>query len=117
MTFIFYLYIGLLYLNLCPTQNVEGAIYKFLGILSKNREEWGVSDLACMRTTITIAPFYESLGADAIAFILNQTELSTLCCEAKNLDMITGLKKAAKIEHLRNIISFDEIPEEKAKQA
>ena len=31
--------------------------------------------------------------------------------------MITTLKKEGKIEHLRNIICFDEVPEEKAKLA
>lgn len=58
--------IGLHHLNMVPIQQVEGEAYKFLGILSKNREEWAISDLACLRSATTIVPFYESLGADAI---------------------------------------------------
>ena len=53
-------------MNMVPIQQVEEEAYKFLGILSKNREEWAISDLACLRSATTIVPFYESLGADAI---------------------------------------------------
>lgn len=101
------------HLALCPRQDVEGVRYKFLGILSKNREEWAISDIACLRSSVTIVPFYDSLGADAIAFIMNQTELEALCCEGKYIDLILGLKKSGKITHLKAVISFDEVTEEK----
>lgn len=35
---------------------------KFVGVYSKNREEWAVTDLALMRSDITIIPFFDSLG-------------------------------------------------------
>lgn len=79
-------------MGLVPEQEVDGEKFKFLGILSKNREEWAITDLACLRSATTIVPFYESLGADATAFILNQTELSTICLETKFFDMIVKLK-------------------------
>jgi long-subunit acyl-CoA synthetase (AMP-forming) len=66
-----HLLIGLKHLGLCEPQEVDATLFKFLGILSKNREEWAMADLACLRSAITIVPFYESLGADAIAFIMN----------------------------------------------
>jgi long-subunit acyl-CoA synthetase (AMP-forming) len=69
--FVILMNLGLYYLGLCPEQKVEEVNYRFLGIISKNREEWAVADLACMRSSITIVPFYESLGADVIAFVLN----------------------------------------------
>jgi long-subunit acyl-CoA synthetase (AMP-forming) len=80
-----------------------------LGIIAKNREEWAIADLACLRSSITIVPFYESLGADVIAFVLNQTELKAICCETKAIDTITKLKKDGKIDHLKTLISFDEV--------
>ena len=92
--------------------------YRFLGIISKNRVEWGLSALACMRSSISIVPFYESLGAEVIAYILNQTELKTIACENfKYLDTICGLKKSGKIPKLVNIITFDQVPEEKILEA
>jgi long-chain acyl-CoA synthetase len=65
------IFIGLEHLGLVKPQVVDGERYKFLGIFSKNREEWAISDIACMRSAVTIVPFYESLGADAISFIMN----------------------------------------------
>jgi long-chain acyl-CoA synthetase len=62
-----------------------------LGIIAKNREEWGISDLACMGDTITIVPCFESLGPDAIAYVLNQTEVSTVFVEKKSLETLTRL--------------------------
>lgn len=44
-----------------------------MGIFAKNKEEWAVIDLACMRNAVTIVPFFDSLGADALAFVINQT--------------------------------------------
>ena len=81
--------LGFEHLKLCPEQDSDNKKFKFLGILSKNREEWAVADLACMSSSVTIVPFYDSLGAEAIAFILNQTELSTICVEQKYISMIT----------------------------
>lgn len=103
--------------DLVPLQEVEGVKYRFLGILSKNREEWGISDLACMRHSITIVPFYESLGADAISFILNQTELKTICLEEKFVSLIIKLKSEGRIPHVKTIISYDAISEEKSRLA
>ena len=104
-------------LDLCPDQNVDGVNYKFLGIISKNRVEWGISALACMSSSVSIVPFYESLGADVIAFVLNQTELTTICCEVKAIDTITKLKKEGKVEHLKALVAFETVTEEKAQAA
>ena len=52
-----------------------------------------------------------------IAFVLNQTELSTLCLEVKSFDTIVKLKREGKIPHLKNLVSYDDIKEEKIKEA
>ena len=71
-----------------------------------------------MSSSVSIVPFYESLGADVIAFVLNQTELTTICCEnAKYLDTIMGLKRAGKIPKLLNVITFDQVGEDKKEEA
>lgn len=78
-------------MNLNPIIPAEGIDYKFMGIFGKNREEWVVIDLACMRNSVTIVPFFDSLGADALAFVINQTELTTMCIENANLDLLIKL--------------------------
>jgi len=104
-------------LGLCPEHTVDGKNFRFLGIISKNREEWAVSALASLRSSVTIVPFYDSLGADVIAFVLNQTELSTFCLETKSYDTIVKLKRDGKIPHLKNLLSYDAVPEDKEKEA
>lgn len=58
-------------MNLSPLIHSEGKDWHFMGIFAKNREEWAVADLACMRSAITIVPFFDSLGPSALEFILN----------------------------------------------
>ena len=99
-------------MKLCPDQEYQGQTLRFLGILSKNREEWNMSDIACLRSSTTIVPFFESLGSDAIAFIINQTELTTMCLEGKQLDNIVKIKKT-QTPTLKTLICFDKVPEEK----
>lgn len=65
--------LGLESYGLVPVQEADGHTYKFLGVISKNRVEWGITDLACLSSSVTIVPFFDSLGPDALAFILNQT--------------------------------------------
>ena len=58
--------IGLQVLELTPDIEADGKDFKFLGIFAKNREEWAVADIACIRNSITIVPFFDSLGAAAL---------------------------------------------------
>ena len=92
---------------MCPLHDVEGKDFAILGIYAKNREEWGITDLACMRSDVTIVPVYESLGADALGFIIRQTELTTMCIEKKSIDLMIKLKTSGKIPGLMNLICFD----------
>ena len=62
---------GIAQLKLCPNINHDGVDWKFLGIHSRNREEWAVMDLACLRSAITIVPFFDSLGKEALSFVIN----------------------------------------------
>lgn len=64
-------HIGIAYYKLSNIQHVEGKQWRFMGVYSKNREEWAVVDLACLRSDITIVPFFESLGPEALKFVLN----------------------------------------------
>ena len=70
-----------------------------------------------MRSNVTIVPFFESLGAEAIAFVLNQTELSTICCEKKSFATLLKLKKDGKIAGVKNLVCFDPVDETMGKSA
>ena len=66
-----------------------------MGIYAKNREEWAVIDLACIKDSITIVPFFDSLGPEALAFVVNQTEVTSMVVEANNFDALVKLKETS----------------------
>lgn len=61
---------------------------KMVGIFSKNREEWIQLDIANILYGYTMIPFYDTLGADSIPFILEQTKLETMFLSADALKTI-----------------------------
>ena len=75
-----------------------------------------MTELAAMRQDVTIVPFYDSLGAQALVFVLNQTNVTTMCLEKTNFDLLLKIKDQA--PNLKNIVIFDaDLPEEKKKKA
>lgn len=57
--------------GLAPATDVEGVSWKFMGIQSKNRKEWCLMNLGNMRQKITSVALYDTLGKDAMRFIIN----------------------------------------------
>lgn len=64
-----------------------------------------------MGNSITIVPFFDSLGPSALIFVINQTLLTTMCIEGAAIDHI--LKAKEKCPTLVNVVTFDKIPDEK----
>jgi long-chain acyl-CoA synthetase len=61
----------------------------FVGIYAKNRPEWIIVEHATYTFSNILVPLYETLGAEACVFSLNQTEIQVVFCDtlakAKNL--------------------------------
>lgn len=107
-----------LYANdLCPEIQSDEGNFHFIGIFSKNREEWAISDWACMISSITSVPLYDTLGVDSIEYIINQTEMKTIICSADKIKSIIDLKAEGKIKHTTHIVYFDEIKIEDKNEA
>ena len=92
------------YLKLCEEIEYENKKYKFLGIYSRNREEWVSSYIGCQLNSIIVVTLYDTLGMNAIEFILNQTELNTILIESLNLKKLLNLKQEKKIEKVNTLI-------------
>ncbi|GMS94618.1 hypothetical protein PENTCL1PPCAC_16793, partial [Pristionchus entomophagus] len=56
----------------------------FIGIYSKNRVEWIITELATYSYSNVIVPLYDTLGPDACAFIIEQTGMKIVVCEAES---------------------------------
>ncbi|XP_077426928.1 long-chain-fatty-acid--CoA ligase 1a isoform X2 [Vanacampus margaritifer] len=54
---------------------------KFIGIFAQNRPEWSISELACYTYSLVAVPLYDTLGAQAIGFILDKATMSTVICD------------------------------------
>lgn len=61
--------------NLVSETRDADSILEVIGIVSINREEWIVTDLACNLLDITSVPLYETLGDEMLNIILDQTEM------------------------------------------
>eukprot|EP00922_Rhytidocystis_sp_ex-Travisia-forbesii_P060327 GHVS01089432.1.p1 GENE.GHVS01089432.1~~GHVS01089432.1.p1 ORF type:complete len:433 (-),score=23.78 GHVS01089432.1:196-1494(-) len=107
---------SLVALNVATEQTFEvpaGALYpstfRFLGINSRNREEWTVIDIACNAFGITTVPLYDTLGDDATEFITKETRLESVCADQCCL---THLLKIRQRLAIKRIICFDSITAE-----
>lgn len=101
---------GAMALDLAPEVEGEGRQWRFLGIQSKNRKEWGLAHIANMRNNTTSIALYDTLGEEASKYVIAQTGLSSICCQGDLVKKIVEMKindNGEKIPHLKNIVAFD----------
>lgn len=79
-----------------------------LGIYSINRTEWVLSMLAAVQQSITIVPLYDTLGPDAVKYIVNHAELTTVVVSAIAFPKLAAC--SAQCPSLKRIILMDPIP-------
>lgn len=51
---------------------------QFIGIFSQNRPEWVIIEQGCFTYSMVVVPLYDTLGTDAITYIVNKAELSVI---------------------------------------
>lgn len=62
---------GMMALELAPEVQAEGKTWRFMGIQSKNRKEWVITNIAGMFQKLTTVALYDTLGPDATYFVCN----------------------------------------------
>ncbi|KAA0150037.1 hypothetical protein FNF29_05478 [Cafeteria roenbergensis] len=67
----------------------------FLGIFSNNRAEWLVAELACHAYSLVPVPLYDTLGDDAVEFILRQAALQVVVCSSDKVGLVQSVAAAA----------------------
>lgn len=108
-------------LGLCPEVEGEDKMWRFMGIQAKNRREWVLTHLADIHQSITTVALYDTLGQDAIRFVVAQTELSTIAVSIEYVKKLAQLKiddmkmDEQKMTTLKNLIVFENAltPEDK----
>ncbi|XP_039021949.1 long chain acyl-CoA synthetase 8-like [Hibiscus syriacus] len=77
-----------------------------VAIFSETRAEWQIAFQGCLRQNITVVTIYASLGEDALIHSLNETQVSTLICESKQLKKLAAIHSSLKT--ITNIIYFED---------
>eukprot|EP01017_Pseudomicrothorax_dubius_P029894 TRINITY_DN3671_c0_g3_i1.p1 TRINITY_DN3671_c0_g3~~TRINITY_DN3671_c0_g3_i1.p1 ORF type:complete len:675 (-),score=177.18 TRINITY_DN3671_c0_g3_i1:69-2093(-) len=80
---------------------------QFVGIYSKNRREWILIDQASVLFGVTVVPIYDTLGPEAVRFVYQQTNLTTMFCTSDHIASIIKDKKAGFTNKLETIVAMD----------
>ncbi|KAJ6880583.1 hypothetical protein NC652_033805 [Populus alba x Populus x berolinensis] len=75
-------------------------------IFADTRAEWLIAFQGCFRQNITVVTIYASLGVDALIHSLNETQVSTLICDPKQLKTLAAI--SSKITSIKNVIYFED---------
>ncbi|XP_068607219.1 long-chain-fatty-acid--CoA ligase 1a [Brachionichthys hirsutus] len=83
---------------------------RFIGIFSQNRPEWTISELACYTYSLVAVPLYDTLGKEAIGYIIDKADISTVICDVPEkarmiLDHVGG--KGSKVKTIVLMEAFD----------
>lgn len=80
-----------------------------VALLSHNRPEWSIADMACIAYSITNTALYDSLGPDTSRYILGLTESPVVVCSKDKIRGLIKLKADAPrdLSNLTVLISMD----------
>ncbi|NWY24866.1 ACSL5 ligase, partial [Pheucticus melanocephalus] len=54
---------------------------QYIGIFAQNRPEWIISEYACYTYSMVAVPLYDTLGPEAIIYIVNKADISVVICD------------------------------------
>ncbi|KAG2181074.1 hypothetical protein INT43_008656 [Umbelopsis isabellina] len=77
-----------------------------LGVYGVNRPEWTMTEQACYRQAFIIVALYDTLGEEAIEYIVNQTEMKYIVATADKVKHLINLKSI--LPSISHIIVMDE---------
>uniref|UniRef100_A0A8D0C273 Long-chain-fatty-acid--CoA ligase n=1 Tax=Salvator merianae TaxID=96440 RepID=A0A8D0C273_SALMN len=97
-----YLGSGLLDKGCKPSSN------QFIGIFAQNRPEWIISELACYTYSMVAVPLYDTLGPEAIEYIIDKADISTVICDKpEKAQVLLENREQKKTRRLKIIILMD----------
>lgn len=79
-----------------------------IGIISNNRPEWLITDMAVQQTGAVLVPLYPTTNPNEIEFILNDAKVKYMFVSNKEMfEKISEIKP--RVPSLKNIFSFDDV--------
>ncbi|KAM8889793.1 long-chain-fatty-acid--CoA ligase 5 [Synchiropus picturatus] len=93
---------GLLHRGLQPNPGT------FIGIFAQNRPEWIIGELACYTYSMVAVPLYDTLGPEALVFIIDTADITTVLCDNdKKVETLLQNREKGLIPALKTIIVMD----------
>jgi long-chain acyl-CoA synthetase len=79
-----------------------------VGVLSVNRPEWIIADQAMQAYSLVNVALYDTLGPNALEYIINHAELAVVFCSGDRLPRLLEISKTCPV--LKCIIALDDLP-------
>ncbi|KAM3842596.1 long-chain-fatty-acid--CoA ligase 5 [Diretmus argenteus] len=93
---------GLLHRVVTPNQET------CIGIFAQNRPEWIIGELACYTYSMVAVPLYDTLGPEALVFIIDRAEISTVLCDKQNkAELLLQNREKGETPVLKTIVIMD----------
>ncbi|NXL72111.1 ACSL5 ligase, partial [Leptocoma aspasia] len=81
---------------------------QFIGIFAQNRPEWVISEYACYTYSMVAVPLYDTLGPEAIVYIVNKADISVVICDTPaKAEVLLKNCEDKKTPHLKIIVLMD----------
>ncbi|KAF4654168.1 hypothetical protein FOL47_010106 [Perkinsus chesapeaki] len=65
---------------------------RLIGLYMKNRSEWVIAEQGAFTRRATTVPLYDTLGEDAVEYVINQTLLKTVICSSEEIPKLLACK-------------------------
>ncbi|XP_057853163.1 long chain acyl-CoA synthetase 9, chloroplastic [Cryptomeria japonica] len=75
-------------------------------IFAETRAEWLIALHGCFRRNITVVTIYASLGEEALAHSLNETEASTVICDRKQLGKLIDI--STQLDTVKRVVYMED---------
>jgi long-chain acyl-CoA synthetase len=86
-----------------------------VGLFSINKPEWVIAEHACFTQGLVTVPLYDTLGPDAIKYILNLTETPLVVATSDKAQKLVAL--AGEIKTIKHVVVMDTIPSDLQSEA
>jgi len=81
-----------------------------IALISKNRPEWLMLDMACQQIGVAICPIYPTTNINELEFIFNEAAVKYVFISGQEiLDKVNNIRD--RVPGLINVYSFDELPD------
>jgi len=81
-----------------------------IGLFSINRAEWVIGEQACYMHSFVTVPLYDTLGPEAIEFIITQAQIGTIICTADKAKLVLDISE--KLPSCKTLVIMDDASEE-----